>query len=383
MKNDNTIEIYIHIPFCKQKCRYCDFLSSFQSEETIASYIGAIIKEIKCSRYSKSKVSTIFIGGGTPSYINEKYISQIMETLNEVFDIQENAEITIECNPGTITNEKAKTYINSGINRISMGLQSIDDNELQKLGRIYSWSDFQESYSIIRNALFTNINIDIMSGLPLQTIDRWRNTLKTVCRLNPEHISAYSLIIEENTPFYKLYNQTDGTHLAELPDEDTERNEYYLAKSILSDNGYKQYEISNYAKEGYECSHNIGYWIRKSYLGFGIGAASLINEMRYSNTTDMKLYLAHSESDNIHEHLHNLSVEEQMEECMYLGLRMIEGVDKSEFKEHFNLDICDIYGKVIQKYMNLNMIDCKENRLFLTKRGIDVSNCILADFLLD
>lgn len=382
MKTDGEFEIYIHIPFCVRKCRYCDFLSFPASDDVIDKYVDALLKEIRSKSIKGAEVSTVFIGGGTPSILTPEHIGDIMWELKSSFRLKANAEVTIEANPGTINEDKADAYIRNGINRVSIGLQSSQDIELQKLGRIHSWQDFLDSYNILRNAGIKNINVDIMSGLPLQSSYHYEETLSEVCELQPEHISAYSLIIEENTPFYGMYNDKDGKLKNELPDEEEERKQYYLTKSKLSQYGYKRYEISNYAKEGYECRHNTGYWKRTPYLGFGIGAASLYNEIRFNNIKDIECYISNSNrKDFITENIQQLTVKERMEEYMFLGMRMAEGVSKSKFRQIFGKDIEEVYGDVIAKYEGYGMVKNAGGRVLLTDKGIDVSNVIFSEFL--
>lgn len=382
MKTDGEFEIYIHIPFCVRKCRYCDFLSFPASDDVIDKYVDALLKEIRSKSIKGAEVSTVFIGGGTPSILTPEHIGDIMWELKSSFRLKENAEVTIEANPGTINEDKADAYIRNGINRVSIGLQSSQDVELQKLGRIHSWQDFLDSYNILRNAGIKNINVDIMSGLPLQSAYHYEETLSEVCELQPEHISAYSLIIEENTPFYGMYNDKDGKLKNELPDEEEERKQYYLTKSKLSQYGYKRYEISNYAKEGYECRHNTGYWKRTPYLGFGIGAASLYNEIRFNNIKDIECYISNSNrKDFITENIQQLTVKERMEEYMFLGMRMAEGISKSKFRQIFGKDIEEVYGDVIAKYEGYGMVKNAGGRVLLTDKGIDVSNVIFSEFL--
>lgn len=384
MKTNKDFEIYIHIPFCVKKCNYCDFLSFQADGKMIENYVDALVKEIHAKSVGDIEADTVFIGGGTPSILKSEYIEVIMSELTNCFRIKETAEITIEVNPGTITSKNAHTFAKSGINRVSIGLQSAQDEVLQKLGRIHTWQQFLDSYNILREEGFNNINVDIMSGLPLQSVEMYEDTINKVCMLSPEHISAYSLIVEEDTPFYNMYNQDDGILTDELPDEEEERCQYYMTDRILNSYGYKRYEISNYSKSGFECRHNIGYWKRKPYIGMGLGAASLYNEKRFNNTSDIAKYLENSAyPELITENIQILSVKEQMEEYMFLGLRMTDGVSGESFMEKFGYDIYEIYGSVISKYKGIGMIDVNGDRIFLTEKGIDVSNVIFADFLSD
>ncbi|MCI6497679.1 MAG: radical SAM family heme chaperone HemW [Lachnospiraceae bacterium] len=382
MKTDK-IELYIHIPFCVSKCRYCDFLSFSSDGDTVRKYTDALIREISSKKNKENITDTIFIGGGTPSLLDVKYIKEIFDSLYDDFNISDDAEITIEANPGTITKEKAKAYAELGINRVSMGLQSADNEALKKLGRIHDFNHFLESYDILRNEGMSNINVDIMSGLPGQSVAKYEETLCKVCDVNPEHISAYSLIVEEGTPFYQMYNPVDGLRRDELPDEDSEREQYYMTRDILKDAGYFRYEISNYSKPGYECRHNTGYWRGVPYIGMGLGASSLWNGTRYNNTGDMSEYIRCSmKPDSIAENVQKLTDTDKMEEFMFLGLRMTEGIQISEFYEKFGVTVNEVYGEVIKKYSDMKMLEINGENMKLTDKGVDVSNIIFADFIL-
>lgn len=379
MKNNRRIplELYVHIPFCVRKCQYCDFLSGPSDEETKDRYIEALLKEIRAAEHTEDyEIVSVFIGGGTPSALKAEAIASIMSTLQEQFFFCEDAEVTIEANPGTVDLEKLTIYRNVGINRLSLGLQSTDAEELKLLGRIHSYEEFLKSYEWAREAGFSNINIDLMFAIPGQTGEAWRQHLYQVAELNPEHISAYSLIIEEGTPF--------AEQNLDLPDEDTEYQMYEDTAEILERYGYRQYEISNYAKQGYMCRHNAGYWQRREYLGFGLGASSLYGGMRFSNTHQMREYLKESRNpDQIRKDVTVLSRNEQIEEFMFLGLRMTEGISEKKFEENFNVRLMDIYGDILQKYEETGFMEHIETKWRLTRKGIHVSNHILADFLLD
>lgn len=379
MKNNRRIplELYVHIPFCVRKCQYCDFLSGPSDEETKDRYIEALLKEIRAAEHTEDyEIVSVFIGGGTPSALKAEAIASIMRTLQEKFFFCEDAEVTIEANPGTVDPEKLTIYRNVGINRLSLGLQSTDAEELKLLGRIHSYEEFLKSYEWAREAGFSNINIDLMFAIPGQTGEAWRQHLYQVAELNPEHISAYSLIIEEGTPF--------AEQNLDLPDEDTEYQMYEDTAEILERYGYRQYEISNYAKQGYVCRHNAGYWQRLEYLGFGLGASSLYGGMRFSNTHQMQEYLKESRNpDQIRKDVTVLSRNEQIEEFMFLGLRMTEGISEKKFEENFNVRLMDIYGDILQKYEETGFMEHIETKWRLTRKGIHVSNHILADFLLD
>ena len=379
MKNNRRIplELYVHIPFCVRKCQYCDFLSGPSDEETKDRYIEALLKEIRAAEHTEDyEIVSVFIGGGTPSALKAEAIASIMRTLQEQFFFCEDAEVTIEANRVTVDLEKLTNFRNVGINRLSLGLQSTDAEELKLLGRIHSYEEFLKSYEWAREAGFSNINIDLMFAIPGQTGEAWRQHLYQVAELNPEHISAYSLIIEEGTPF--------AEQNLDLPDEDTEYQMYEDTAEILERYGYRQYEISNYAKQGYMCRHNAGYWQRREYLGFGLGASSLYREMRFSNTRRMQEYLKESRNpDQIRKDVTVLSRNERIEEFMFLGLRMTEGISEKKFEENFDVRLMDVYGDILQKYEETGFVEHIETKWRLTRKGIHVSNHILADFLLD
>ena len=386
---NKKIEIYIHIPFCVKKCAYCDFLSCPADDKTKDRYVQALCREIEWSKdcLKEYLVDTVFIGGGTPSILEEKYIAQILYTLQSAARISDDAEITIECNPGTLTMEKLETYRDAGINRISLGLQSANDKELKTIGRIHDYEEFKKSFNLARLAGFKNINVDLMSALPGQTLESYRDTLAKVITLNPDHISAYSLIVEDETP---LKDMVESGKLS-LPSEDEEREMYYYTKEFLERTGYNRYEISNYAKDGYECRHNIGYWKRVEYLGFGIGAASLFKGERFSNTSDINRYMHILEEDvmnadeiwkALNENTESLTQNDEMEEFMFLGLRMMDGISTDDFKESFGKDIKSVYGEVLEKLESQGLLVTEQEKIKLSERGIDISNQVLANFLL-
>ena len=292
------LELYIHIPFCVKKCAYCDFLSGPAGEKEKEEYVKMLVDEIRnCpDTVQNYRVISIFFGGGTPSLLTGEQIGRLMDTVREIFTLDEDAEITVEMNPGTVTEEKLRKYRQAGVNRLSIGLQSVNDEELRLLGRIHTYEEFREAYHLARANGFSNINVDMISAIPGQTVESWEKTLKQVIALNPEHVSAYSLIIEEGTPFYQLYEKDAekrdaGEEPELLPSEEEERAMYELTGSVLKENGYLHYEISNYAKPGRECRHNLGYWQRKDYLGFGLGASTLLNPVRYKIPEDICDYL--------------------------------------------------------------------------------------------
>ena len=379
MKNreeNSPMEIYIHIPFCIRKCDYCDFLSGPSGPEEQADYVQALLREIQAVEEGEGRsVSSIFIGGGTPSVLDERLLGDILKEIRNRFKIEECAEITIEVNPGTANIGKLQAYREMGINRLSIGLQSPQDRELKILGRIHNYEQFLETYQEARTVGFDNINIDLMSAIPDQTYEGWVKNLRTVAELEPEHISAYSLIVEEGTPF--------AARKLNLPDEDTEYNMYEATAQILKEYGFEQYEISNYARKGRKCRHNVGYWTRQDYLGFGLGASSLYGKERFANTADMKKYLENSKNpEKIREKEPSLTREDEMAEFMFLGLRMTKGISKADFQRCFGCTIESVYGEVLEKYESMELLLEKDGRIFLSREGIHVSNSIMAEFLL-
>ena len=407
------LELYLHIPFCERKCAYCDFLSAPADLPVRISYIKKLQEEIAYygAQYGEYQVSSIFVGGGTPTILEGYQLAAILETVKEHFNITTDAEITVECNPGTLTAGKAEKLVQAGFNRLSMGLQSADDRELQLLGRIHNFAQFLESYDLARKAGFRNINVDLMSALPGQTLKSWQDTLQKVTALRPEHISAYSLIIEEGTPFYERVAEDErireeGGRPRLLPEEDVERQMYELTETFLQIKGYERYEISNYAKPGYECRHNCGYWTRKDYLGLGLGASSLVEHQRFQNTSDLKTYLEQEYSpqcEGQHEHIaetiqlqeetgltqtgHHIHIEtldkkSEMEEFMFLGLRLMVGISRQQFEKKFQVTLNSVYGEVLRKLKGEQLIEEVAGYVRLTEHGIDVSNYVLAEFLL-
>lgn len=373
-ERQTELEIYIHIPFCVQKCAYCDFLSAPADEMVRGQYIEALKEEILQRKPlgSEYKVTSIFMGGGTPSILEGAQTAGILKKIHDHFTVEADAEITLECNPGTLSEDKLSCYRQSGVNRLSLGLQSADNRELKILGRIHTYEEFLESFSQVRKKGFHNLNVDLMSALPGQTRESWQETLHQVIALHPEHISAYSLIIEENTPFYDRY-RPGGREEHLLPDEDTERQMYYDTRDILRAAGYERYEISNYAKAGFACRHNLGYWERKDYLGLGLGASSLIKGVRCQNQKKLSAYLA---GDYTYEEVQKLTRQEEQEETMFLGLRKAEGVPLTE-------ELLEVYEGTFQRLEQQGLLYREGGRARLTDLGIDVSNYALAEFLQD
>lgn len=381
--NQKELELYVHIPFCVKKCSYCDFLSAPATEQTKEAYMAALFAEIggRAKDYKDRIVTSVFIGGGTPSLLSGDSIRQLMEHIREGFSLAPDVEITMEVNPGTVTAEKLTAFYEAGINRLSIGMQSAQEQELKILGRIHDFDGFCQVYREAVEAGFTNINVDVMSGLPGQTLASYKDTLEKVLRLEPmpQHISAYSLIVEEGTPFAAMADRGE----LPLPEEDTERAMYEETIEVLAGYGFHRYEISNYALDGYECRHNVGYWIRRDYLGFGIGAASLIDNVRFQNGRDLNAYLEHPLT--CREEEQSLTTQEQMEETMFLGLRLIRGVSYPEFARCYGQTLEEVYGEVIARNVADGLLTVREDetgrRLMLTGRGLDVSNYVMAQFL--
>ena len=383
--------IYIHIPFCISKCIYCDFCSAPADDDAKERYVNALCAEIAHAGKEAEKngddrsISTVFFGGGTPSILPAQLFVKIMCEVREAFSVSEDAEITVECNPGTLTAGKLRAYRSMGVNRLSIGLQSPDNRELRALGRIHTYEQFEESYYAARDAGFDNINIDIMSAVPYQTVTGYQSNLEKIVKLNPEHISAYSLIVEEGTPLFGMVERSGGDI---LPTEDEDRQMYALTKKILADAGYHRYEISNYARPGYACRHNIGYWIGVEYLGLGLGASSLVGGKRFQVTADLNRYLVFTKEELAagaqYEEIHELSRQERMEEFMFLGLRLTGGVRTAEFERRFGVAMEAVYGEVIERLLKEGLLEAAvqtDSHIRLTEYGLDVSTYALAEFL--
>lgn len=420
--------LYIHIPFCVKKCAYCDFLSFPSDEETKERYVDALCEEIRANKENTAEytVETVYFGGGTPSVLSVEQIGKIFGTVLETFSVRgfEDetsgkkkkekkklrfgkksieepeqtetpetrlgrvmngglAEVTIEVNPGTANEEKFAALYELGFNRLSMGLQSAVASELSCLGRIHTKEQFAECVKAAREAGFRNISGDLMSGLPGQTEETLTESIRFLLAQQPEHISVYSLQIEDGTEFAKRYGE-DGAERVLLPDEDTDRAMYELTGRLLDEAGYTRYEISNYAKEGFESRHNSSYWKGTEYLGLGLGASSLMSNARFHNTTEMEAYIAGvNDPFSLREDMERLVQKELMEEFMFLGLRMCKGIEKAEFKRRFKCEIETIYGDVMKRLVSQGVLAEREGRVYLTPRGIDVSNVVLAEFLLE
>lgn len=363
--------LYVHIPFCLKKCLYCDFNSYPTLMEYEDEYIDALVREIKTIK--QSKFETIFVGGGTPTILSLKSLEKLLQSLKNF----EAEEYTFECNPGTINHDKLDLLKAGGVNRLSIGLQAWQDRLLKGLGRIHSLREFLDSYNVARKSGFNNINIDLMFAIPEQKNADWVETLNNVAALKPEHLSCYSLIIEEGTPYYSMYENGK----LEVADEDTERNMYYNAKKILGEFGYNQYEISNFSVEGKKCRHNITYWMDEEYIGVGAGAHSYVNGERYFNFSKIGDYIKRMKSAAPIEEINKLTVKDEMSEVMFLGLRMTKGVKKTRFQKRFGIDIYEVYGAEIIELINLGLMIDKDGYLRLTEYGIDVSNQVFIKFI--
>ena len=383
------LSLYIHIPFCVKKCAYCDFLS-FPAEDSIKEqYIDRLCWEIikEAERYKDRSVISVFFGGGTPSVLGAEQIERIMELIGSSFNITAGAEISIEINPGTADKDKFAIYKRAGISRISIGCQSLNDKELAVLGRIHREEDFYRAFHAARDAGFDNINVDMMSALPRQSAADYESSLKKLICLKPEHISAYSLIIEEGTPFFERYQKDaairdKGGRPQYLPDEDEERSMLYLGRDILKDAGYHQYEISNYALPGYECRHNKVYWQRGDYAGFGLGASSCVDECRWKNTEDFDEYLSVG-ADELKRDIQMLDTSQQRSEAMFLGLRLMSGVDEAEFTGRYGIAPADMYGEWIDRMISEGLMEKEDGKLALTLKGQDLANYVWGGFILN
>lgn len=385
------IGIYVHIPFCKHKCYYCDFISYVNKENLVERYVNVLIKEITDVATGNKldyengidelfKVNTIYIGGGTPSFIESKHIVNIIGKIKKYFKVNENAEITIEVNPGTVDENKLKDYFKAGINRLSIGLQSTNDNLLKEIGRIHTYKVFLDTYTLARKVGFRNINTDLIIGLPKQTIEDVEKSVKDLINLNLEHISVYSLILEEWTVLEK---QVRSGKL-KLPEDEEERKMYWKVKSMLEENGYNHYEISNFAKHGYESQHNLDCWKQKEYVGFGAAAHSYTNGVRYSNIENIEEYIENYENDRIADNFvfhekqtHNMKVKEYM----MLGLRKLNGINIQEFKEKFAANPIYVFKNELEKLVNEDLLKIDGDYIRLTNKGLDLANLVWEEFV--
>lgn len=389
----NELGIYIHIPFCKSKCSYCDFISYSNKMDKVDTYFKVLEKEIDSYDFNKYNVTTIYIGGGTPSYVESKYIcvmlNKIKLKLVNNLTKWEDIEITIEVNPGTVNKEKLEVYKKIGVNRISIGLQSAKDNLLKQIGRIHNYKDFINTYKLAKEVGLNNINVDLMLGLPNQTIQDLKETLEEIENLNPNHVSVYSLIVEEGTKIEKQILSGD----MELPSEELERQMYWYVKNKLELMGYNHYEISNFAKKGYESKHNLNCWEQKEYVGLGVAAHSYVDRVRYSNTENLEKYIDTEIKDNIwmkEKELDNSSIriieevqskEDQKNEYMLLGFRKIEGVNIANFKAKFVDNPIFLYKDKLSKLALDGLIEIDFNNIRLTSKGIDLANLVFEEFI--
>ena len=389
---DKKLGLYIHIPFCMRKCLYCDFCSGTYGPEIRKDYVKALVNELRyqSERLYDYRVASVYIGGGTPTWLEEKLMDKVIKTVLKFYNVEPDAEITIEMNPATASENQLFSYRTLGVNRLSIGLQSSNDDELRTLGRVHSMKDFLRSFEAGRRSGFENINVDIMTGIPGQNPPSLKKTLSDVFLLKPEHISCYSLIIEKGTPFYDMYGEDDekrkrGETQQFLPSEDEEYELGKTAQNMIKAAGYAQYEISNYAKLGKSCVHNIAYWKRTPYLGVGISAASLIDEIRYSNTRDINEYIKKGLSGDfpLYDEAEALSKKKRMEEFMFLGLRMTEGILEDDFYNNFGVSLDSVYMLPVERLISEKLLKRQKGRLFLTELGADLSNYALSKFLLD
>ena len=380
MKNTKTIGLYIHIPFCRQKCLYCDFPSWAGKEGQMQGYVDALTKEIRNrgKEYTDRKVVSVFFGGGTPTTLSVPMLEQLMQAVFESWDIAEDAEITTEANPGTLDGEMAAALKKMGFNRLSMGVQAWQNRLLKDLGRIHTIESFQENYKAVREADFGNVNTDLMFALPNQTMADWQETVRNIVALHPEHISAYSLILEEGTPFFDRYEKGELEPAA----EELDREMYHWAVDYLAKMGYGQYEISNFAKKGRQSRHNRIYWQAEEYLGMGLGAHSYMDGERFHNRYDLQEYIdAEGEVSLLKEDVEVITEEDALAEFMFLGLRLTEGVSFARFRERFGQEMKNIYGRQIEELVKDGLLKEDEIGIRLTVRGVDISNVVFEKFL--
>ncbi|MFR5131252.1 MAG: radical SAM family heme chaperone HemW [Terrisporobacter sp.] len=372
--------LYIHIPFCVTKCKYCDFNSfkiDLNEKIKYLNYLGEEMKLYK-EEIKNREIDSVFVGGGTPSILNENEINILFEKIKENFNIKSNAEITMECNPGTLTLNKLKVMKKSGVNRLSIGLQAVQNHHLKYIGRIHTFEEFEKNYHDAKQMGFDNINIDLMYALPNQSREDWMESLEKVVKLNPTHISAYSLILEENTELFKMYERDEFN----LLDENTDIEMYEYTINYLKSHGYNQYEISNYAKDNFECKHNVLYWKCEEYVGIGASASGYFNGIRYNNICELANYEKMIlEGEKPIEWEEKLSIKDEIEESIFLGLRMNEGIQISDFKEKYNFDFEKEYKNEIEKLSKMELIEIDNNRMKLTQKGREISNSVFVEFI--
>ena len=380
MKNTKPIGLYIHIPFCRQKCLYCDFPSWAGKESRMQAYVDALIREIRkrATKYTDRKVVSVFFGGGTPTTLSIPMLELLMQAVLENWDVSEDAEITTEANPGTLDSEMAEALKKMGFNRLSMGVQAWQNRLLKSLGRIHTIESFQENFKAVREAGFENVNTDLMFALPDQSMADWQETVQNMVALHPEHISAYSLIIEEGTPFFDRYEKGE----LKPASEDLDREMYHWAVGYLAEHGYEQYEISNFAKKDRQSRHNRIYWQAEEYLGMGLGSHSYMNGERFHNIYDLQAYIeADGEESLLKEDVEIITKEDALAEFMFLGLRLTEGVSFARFEERFGTEMKNIYGSQIEKLVRDGLLAEDETGIRLTARGVDISNVVFEEFL--
>lgn len=374
----NKKALYVHIPFCKSKCNYCDFNSFNANEKLMDEYIQALIKEMTLTKDKIDILDTIFIGGGTPSILSLKNIEKLLRGIYENFSIKDDCEITMESNPKTLNLEKLKLLKSLKINRLSMGVQAVSDKNLKFLGRIHSFEDAKKMYNEALKVGFSNINIDMMFSYPNQSLKEWKHALEEVLKLNPKHLSIYSLILEEGTKLYDLYEEGS----IEILDDQLDRKMYYFARDILEQNGYHQYEISNFAKDDYECEHNKIYWRCEEYLGIGLSAHSYLNSKRFYNKSNIDEYIKDLENEKLPiKEIKDLTLDEKIEEKIFMNLRMNEGLSLDEFYKLFDIKLENLYSKEIEKLLKDELVVIKDGVIKLSKRGIDLSNKVFIEFL--
>ncbi len=374
---DGSISIYIHVPFCVRKCRYCDFPSFSGLSGRMEEYFSALFTEIREEKLTEGRTAeTVYIGGGTPSCVPSLFISGIMEELHKKYRISSDAEISMEMNPGAVNPEALRAYRNAGINRVSLGCQSFNDQSLKRLGRIHSAEDIFRTFDLLRKEGFDNLNLDLISSLPGEKKEDLMRSVETALSLKPEHISVYSLILEPGTELFKEYEEN---RLKDLPDEDETAENDLAVREMLMDSGYSRYEISNYSLPGRECAHNRVYWNRGDYRGFGLSAASLTGNRRFSNTDEL-VYIKSPgkllKEDRI------LSEREAMEEFMFLGLRQCSGISDTDFRKAFGISISGVFSGELRKQIKDGFMERSGDRYYYNDRGLDVSNMLLSEFIL-
>lgn len=368
----NTKGLYIHIPFCIKKCKYCDFVSYSGMDQTFEAYIDKLLKE--AYQFKNENIDTVFIGGGTPTCLSEKLLEKLLTGINNTFNFSDNLEFSIEANPKTLNEQKLKVLKDNSVNRISIGVQSFCDEELLNIGRIHNGESAYNTVCMVKESGFSNINLDLMLSLPNQTEKSLINTLEKVVSLNPQHLSCYSLILEENTPLFYEYNSGKFKY----PDDDFDRHLYHLTVDFLKEHGYSRYEISNFSKPGFLCRHNLKYWNGEEYIGLGVAAHSYLNSKRCENTSDLSEYLT-DDSPKIHEE--SLTINDKISEYIITRLRLVDGILKKEFKVRFSKDIYELYNDEIKKLISLNLLFDDGESIFLTDYGFDVSNSVMCEFV--